>query len=478
MSLLCETVTGDSMEQLLAARDAAVAADMVELRLDGVKDLDVDRALAGRRGPVIVTCRPAWEGGRFDGSDEARQGILARALRAGADFVDVEWTALRLADASRFDDLVQANRSRVVLSSHDFAGVPTDLATRVRAMRASGAAVIKVAVTAARLSDTLPLRAVATKGDAVVIGMGDAGVPSRLLAAHFGSRWTYGGAAVAPGQMPAARMVDQFRFRTVGAQTLIYGVVGENVMHSLSPAMHNAAFSAAGLDAVYVPLRAADFADFLAFAEALGIRGVSVTIPFKRDALKAAIAADELTRRVGAANTLRRVDGGWEATNTDVEGFLEPLEADYGQSLRGVRASVLGAGGAARAAIVGLTSRGVRVTVHGRRREQAEEVAATLGVDAGPWPPPPMSWDLLVNATPLGGATAPGASPLPDGRFDGRFVYDLTHRQGVSALLRDARRAGLRGLDGLPMLVAQAERQFAWWTGHRPALGVMKAAVS
>jgi len=271
-SLLCETVTGDTMAALVSARDAAaglgadLGADIVELRLDGVKDLDVERALHGRRGPVIVTCRPTWEGGRFAGSEEERRKVLARALTLGAEYVDVEWQA-------QFDDVVRANPTRVVVSSHDFTGVPADLCTRVRAMRATGASVIKVAVTAARLSDTLPLLEIGKGGDAVVIGMGDAGVPSRLLAARFGSRWTYGGNGIAPGQVPAARMLEEFRFRSITEQTALYGVAGEGVLTSPIPAMRNAAFAAAGLDAVCVPLPAADAADIQTFAEALGIIG-------------------------------------------------------------------------------------------------------------------------------------------------------------------------------------------------------------
>jgi 3-dehydroquinate dehydratase/shikimate dehydrogenase len=384
--------------------------------------------------------------------------------------VDIEWRA-------DFADLIRAYAKRVVVSSHDFSGVPDDLCGRVRAMRATGAAVIKVAITAARLSDTLPLLEIAKGGDAVVIGMGDAGMPSRLLAARFGSRWTYSGQGVAPGQVPTAVMLDRFRFRDAGADAAVYGVVGDSVMYSLSPVMHNAAFAATGTDAVYVPLRAADFDDFLTFADGLGIAGASVTIPFKQDALRSAASADALTRQVGAANTLRRHAGVWEATNSDVPGFLEPLDSVVGRhSLDAMRASVLGAGGAARAVIVALRSRGARVTVHARRREQAAEVAASLGADVGPWPPLAGSWDLLVNCTPLGSASAPAASPLPNGPFDGRAVYDLTYGREMSALVRDAMRADCVTLDGLPMLVAQAERQFEWWTGQRAPAGVMKAA--
>ena len=480
------------MTELLAARDAVADADLVELRLDGVADADVTAALHGRRPPAIVTCRPGWEGGRFEGPEEARIRVLGAALDAGAEFVDVEFRAF--AEQPAVAALVARHGPRVVLSSHDFDGIPADLMGRVRAMRGSGAGTIKLAVTVTRLSDTLLLRDIARGGRSVVIGMGEAGVPTRLLASRFGSSWTYGGNAVAPGQIPVARMVDEFGFRRVGDRTRLFGVVSTNALHSLSPAMHNAAFAAAGVDAVYVPLRAADFEDFQTFAAAMGIEGASITIPFKRDALASAAVSDPLTQQVGAANTLRvkartpnpktqiptEAAGArslsWEATNTDVAGFLAPLEELVGGVFDGLRASVLGAGGAARAVVVALRSRGAQVTVHARRREQAEEVTAHVGAAAGPWPPAPGSWDLLVNCTPLGGGPLRDESPLPGGRFDGRCVYDLTYAAGDSALLRDARAAGCATLDGLPMLVAQAELQFAWWTGQSPAPGVMRAA--
>src|SRR5262245_3410428 len=127
--LLVETVTGRSMAELRAARDAVDAADMVELRLDGVADIDVAGALTGRKLPVIVTCRARWEGGRFDGSEDDRLRILGEALTLGADYVDVEWRADRR-------PLAGADRRRIVLSHHHFDGVPADLAARVRAMRA------------------------------------------------------------------------------------------------------------------------------------------------------------------------------------------------------------------------------------------------------------------------------------------------------------------------------------------------------
>ena len=478
-SLLCETVTGQSMADLRAARDAAVA-DMVEVRLDGVAGLDVAGALQGRRKPMLVTCRPEWEGGRFTGAEEERHRILADALSLGAEFVDIEWAALNASHQPGFSDIVRSDPSRVVVSSHDFAGVPTDVESRARDMRSHGAAVIKVAVMPHALRETLPLLNIARDGSAVVVGMGDAGVPTRLLAAKYGSRWSYAGNGIAPGQIPAERMLSQFRFRTVGPATRIFGVVSSTALHSFSPVLHNAAFAAAGIDAVYIPLQTADFADFDEFASALGIEGVSVTIPFKGDALRAAATVDDLTRHVGAANTLRRGQQGWEATNTDVAGFLAPLEQAFGRPLAGARASIIGGGGSARAVAVALLSRGARVSVHTRRREQAEAVTESLAahdeVEIGAWPIP-AGWDLLVNCTPLGSPTKRDESPLPGGPFGGHLVYDVTYGAGESRLIREAREAGCRTLDGLAMLVAQAERQFEWWTGQPPVPGVMRNAI-
>src|SRR5262245_27826655 len=377
MALLCETVTGESMAEIVATRDGATHGDMVELRLDGVRDVDVAGALQGRRVPALVTCRPTWEGGRYSGSEEERAQILSRALDLGAEFVDVEWRAATHSNGA-FKAIVDREPARVIVSSHDFDGVPRDLDDRVRAMRGIGASSIKVAVAVSRLTETLPLRKIGAAGNAIVIGMGEAGVPSRLLAAHYRSRWTYAGHGIAPGQLPAATMADDFHFFRVGPETAVYGVVSTNALHSLSPVMHNAAFEAADIDAVYVPLRACDFEDFLSFASALGVKGASITIPFKLDALRAAKSSDALTNAVGAANTLRRASDAWEATNTDVYGFLAPLDAVFGARLQGARAAVLGAGGAARAVVAALRSRGAHVAVYARRPEQAQELAQSL----------------------------------------------------------------------------------------------------
>ena len=469
---LCAVVTAATMAELRTRRDQVEHADIVELRLDTVSDPSAAAALAGRKTPVIITCRHQSQGGHFKGSEEERRSILSEALALGAEYVDLEW---RESCASLME---QTGGRRVILSHHDFNGVPSDLEALSREMLSSGTEMVKLAVTAHRLSDTLRLRAVGINARVplLLIAMGEAGIASRVLANWMGSAWTYAGEGVAPGQLSQQRLQDELGFRRIGARTAIYGLLGKPISHSVSPAMHNAAFRATNLDAVYLPLAAADFADFMQFADAVQLSGASVTAPFKIDAFEHADECDPVSRRIRSVNTLRNEGSRWLGCNTDVTGFLSPLQSVM--RLPGSRATVMGAGGAARSVSVALASAGVRVTIAARRRDQAASVAALTGADVSAWPPDPASWDLLVNATPVGTRPNVNVSPLPTGYSfrSGTTVYDLVYNPTYTKLLEDADRARCRIIGGLDMLIGQALAQFEWWTGRRPGHRVMREA--
>jgi 3-dehydroquinate dehydratase / shikimate dehydrogenase len=468
--LLCVTVAAATTAELRERRDAVDEADLIELRLDSVRDPDVAGALSGRRTPIVITCRPTWEGGGFSGAEEERKRLLADALSLGAEYVDVEWRA-------RFDDLISASAGRrIVLSSHDFQSVPVDLAARVHAMCATGAEVVKIAIAATSLSDCVTLLEIGqrSEGNLVLIGMGEHGLATRALAGRFNSKWTYAGSLHEVGQLPVDTLLDEYRFRTIDGSTEIYGLVGAPVAHSVSPAMHNAAFQAARLNAVYLPFPAASAQDFVRFGRAFGVKGASVTVPYKVALLNEVDEVLPIARRIGAINTIRMIDDRWIGTNTDAAAFLEPLRERV--PLAGMRASILGAGGAARAVAVALVSGGCGVTIHARNRAQAEDVARQTSAAVGQWPPQRGSWDLLVNCTPLGMHPRVDESPLRAAELTGGTVYDLVYNPPTTRLLRDAQAAGCRTIGGLEMLVAQAHEQFHWWTQTRPAAGVMRDA--
>jgi shikimate dehydrogenase len=209
--------------------------------------------------------------------------------------------------------------------------------------------------------------------------------------------------------------------------------------------------------------------DFVTFARETKMRGVSITAPFKVAMLGKVDETDAIAKRVGAVNTLIARDGRWIGANTDVEGFLAPLAGRI--ALKRTRASVLGAGGAARGVAVALGAQGAAVTICARDPELARDVARLAGGTVGTWPPRPGSWDVLVNAT-----SCLDVDPMDGIPLDGEIVFDLVYAPAVTPLIRRARAEGCLTIGGIEMLVAQAERQFELWTGQRPPAGLFRAA--
>lgn len=267
------------------------------------------------------------------------------------------------------------------------------------------------------------------------------------------------------------------------ARTTVAGVIGDPVAHSLSPALHNAAFEAAGLDWLYVafPVPAGLGADAVRAVRALRLGGLSVTAPHK---LAAASAVDRLTgtaATLGAVNTVIPEDGELIGDSTDGPGLLDALAADPGWSPAGERCVVLGAGGAARAVTLALAGAGAaEVTVVARRDGPAGACAALAGTAGRVGDVTAVATaGLVVDAT---GAGATGGAGLPDGLGPGllhpeQVVVDLVYSPEVTPLLAAARLAGATGRNGLRMLLHQAARQWSAWTGRPAPVAAMAAAV-
>ncbi|HEV3400421.1 MAG TPA: shikimate dehydrogenase [Acidimicrobiales bacterium] len=273
---------------------------------------------------------------------------------------------------------------------------------------------------------------------------------------------------------------------TPGAHTQLAAVVGDPVRHSVSPAMHNAAFRALGLDWVFVAFEvpAGEALTALAGARALGLQGLSVTMPHKADV---AAGVDRLTpaaQAVGAVNTVvRRPRGVLEGDNTDGTGLVDALRSDEGFDPGGRRCLVVGAGGAARAVIRALAETGAtEVVVVNRSPDRAEAAAALAGpVGRVGSPGDAAGADLVVNATPVGMGLSgpPGEEELPLDPSDlgpGQMVVDLIYHPPLTRFVELARARGATAVNGLGMLVHQAARAFRLWTGEDPPLPVLSAA--
>lgn len=271
----------------------------------------------------------------------------------------------------------------------------------------------------------------------------------------------------------------------IAGSTQIAGIIGWPVDRSLSPAIHNAGFEAAGLNWVYVafPVRPDGVGGALEGMRALGIRGLNVTMPHKRAVIAYLDAVTPDAGRIGAVNTIALEGDRLVGSNTDGPGFLRFLEGEAGVPPAGKRVLVLGAGGAARALVVALAGAGAGVQVAARRGEQAEEAAGLVpAATALAWAPGPLSEgmataDLLVNATPVGRVGAD--LPLDPAAIESRHVVvDLTYAPEATPLLRVARERGARAFNGLGMLLHQAALSFELWTGVPAPMDAMSAAAA
>lgn len=262
-----------------------------------------------------------------------------------------------------------------------------------------------------------------------------------------------------------------------GAGTVLCGIVLHPAGHTRSPAMHNAAFRALHLDAVYLAfdVAPAGLGAAVAGARSLGLRQLAVSLPHKQAVMEHLDEVDETAQRIGAVNTVTRRDGRLVGANTDWIGAVRALERET--ALDGARAVVLGAGGSARAVVFGLLQRGARVTVLNRTPRRAEALAAQLGAQgAGALEELARTpHDVLVNTTSVG--LRREATPVEAAAIrPGAVVMDAVYDPERTRLLRDAEARGARTVSGKWMLVYQAAEQLALWSGREAPLEVMAEA--
>jgi shikimate dehydrogenase len=409
--------------------------------------------------PAIVTCRTAREGGRFEGSAEEYRAIVTAAHDAGAN-VDVEFSSGLLSGAKSFPE-----RQRIVVSCHSPFSLPEEWESRLAAMQAAGARAVKLVAGAADLPASLEIAAIQKRQEAStsVFPMGPASAPGRILSAHFGASLVYGSVerGTAPGQLALADLLETYDVARPRPIEALFGIVGSDVSDSLSPLLHNALFRSRGLPFLYLPLPLADFdrskPQELDFDPPF--RGFSVTRPWKLRAAGTAVPSEDV-RATGAANTLILSRGRWRAENTDVDGVFDPLaDHDTGE---GRSAVILGAGGAARAAVVAARKLGYEVMIASRRDEQADALALELEVDSVAWEDVAGSEaDLYFNATPIGSRDEDPSSLPVEVLANRPLVFDSVYRRDglPTSTIRAARAAGCPVVEGIRMFAAQAVRQ-------------------
>ncbi|MEK7403754.1 MAG: shikimate dehydrogenase [Acidobacteriota bacterium] len=477
----------NSPEKLLehARREVESGENFLEFRLDYLERPEQGVAAITsflKQYPdctILATCRRQQNRGRFRGSVEEQLQLLDGAVRAGARAVDVE---IESAEAVGSKLEMFHGRAQVILSYHNFEGTPAMEPVLGRLTRIPADA-YKLVTTARKPSDNFRILSLARahpRTPLIVLAMGEIGFPSRVLAPVFGGRYTYGAPCgaegTAAGQISARQLRHLYHIEKLSKAGKIYGVIADPVRHSISPAVHNRAFQARRLEAVYLPflVPSAHLRDFMTLAEKLPVAGFSVTIPHKQKILRYLDAVEPLARRIGAVNTVWRRGGRWRGANTDAEGVRLPLQ----RRLRLAGASILlaGNGGAARSAAFTLIDAGAKVSIVGRNPDRVRALAKLCGAE-------PLlreqaeahRFDALVHATPLGMFPQAEECFFP-GRIPAEIVFDMVYNPLDTLLLRRAREQGKTVIRGLEMFNEQAARQFEIWTGDEPPRAAMEKA--
>src|ERR1700734_3333724 len=400
----------------------------------------------------IATCRRTANGRKFPGKVADEIEILSKAAASGFHIVDVE---LESAETMKKGELqkLRENGAALIISQHDVEATK-DLEGIYKRIVPFAPDFIKIVPTAKTLSDNVTLmRFIERMEDHTnIIGvcMGDAGIISRVLSLRAGSAFTFAAATTGeetgPGQIAARTLIETYRIDQVDAATKVYGVAGNPIRSSLSPIMMNTAFRRATVNAVSLALQANKLSDLLKLVHEIPIQGLSVTMPLKQEIMQHLEHTDPLSAKIGACNTVLRVPSGENAGklfgfNTDVAGIVGPLEKRL--ALKGAKVLVLGAGGAARAAVFGLRDKGAEVFILNRPPEPAQKLARqsgskTIKKEALAKTP----FDVIINATPSGMA-GQKIAPIIEGQINAKLVFDLVYNPLETPLIRLARQQGI-----------------------------------
>jgi 3-dehydroquinate dehydratase/shikimate dehydrogenase len=459
-------------------------ARFIELRLDFfAKAVDFKRLLPHKKCPWVATIRRHTDGGRWKGTEDERKTILRQAIVSGFDWVDLETD---LADEiKRFRDVKR------IVSYHNFVETPEDLEAIYARMTEQDADVLKIVTMAQHPKDCVRVLNLIKDAKKPTVGhcLGEMGVPGRILSLRYGSPFIYAAfnkeRGIAPGLPSLEEVKRYFHVHDINAQTKVYGVLGDPVSQSFSPALHNLMFRQTGINAVYLPFRVprGELVDSLQAFEAIPVSGYSVTIPHKEAAAALAVASDERVRETGAANTLVKRADGFHALNTDYEAALEglkrnmPVENGKRREIKDCAAMILGTGGAARAVAHALHRAGANpLFIVGRVADKTEKLAAEVHGKAVEWGARHnIDCGILVNCTPVGMHPNLDESPVHGGFLKpGMVVFDAVYNPEQTLLIKEAKARGCAVVTGVEMFVRQAAMQFELFTGQKADIEAMR----
>jgi 3-dehydroquinate dehydratase/shikimate dehydrogenase len=489
MAMICVTIGRGRHSSLTEEWQAAAKAgvDLVELRIDCLRrDPDLKRILKDRPTPLVFTIRRGSDGGLWRGQEEKRQQLLREAIALGVDYVDLE---MDIAPRIR-----RFGKTRRIVSYHNLKTTPVDLQDIAEQCEEMDPDIIKMATTASNLTEASHVLHLGEIGKfpTIPIAMGELGIFTRILGARFGAPFTFAGfnpeRTFAAGMLQYPVLKKDYLYQQIDAKTEVYGVIGDPIEQSLSPAIHNAAFRHLGLNKVMVPFLVpkGELPTFLRELAWLDIKACSVTIPHKEDVVALLQQKEGAVERTSSCNTVVFEAGGRRVGyNTDYRAAMDSLEIAMGGTgdpdavspLLDKQALVLGAGGVARSLAFGLTRRGAHVTICNRHDERATTLAEEVGCRMVTWSQrATIIADVIVNCTPVGMHPHVDDTPLPPSAFPrpGMVAFDTVYHPENTMMLKLARERQALTVTGVEMFLRQAALQFKIYTGKDAPMDLMR----
>jgi len=484
--MICIPITARSAEDTVSEMiSASKYADIVELRIDYIPELQnaeacIEESLKRKTKPVIITNRPEREGGKFNGSEQDRLHLLQKAIDLGADYVDVEYDSIK--------QITRQNSSKIIISHHNFKETPHNLSKIYDDICQQKPDIVKIVTYANDITDNIRIFELlkSAKVPTISFCMGELGYISRILTSKFGGFLTFAslekGKESAPGQLTADELSKIYHVKDINRETKLYGIIGNPVSHSMSPAIHNAAFTEKGINNVYVPLKIAKIETFMKECRKIDFQGFSVTIPHKESVLPFLDDLDHTARKIGAINTIVNRNGKLTGYNTDCMAAVMGLEysmKEANETLNNKKVSIIGAGGAARAIAFGLKEKGCDITIFNRTTERAEKLSHDVLCRFESFGEiHKLDSDILINTTSIGMFPDVNQTPVPKNILKkGMIVFDAVYNPIETRLLREANENGCHTVNGLSMFINQAAEQFRLWTDIDAPIELMTKVV-
>jgi len=489
MAKICLCLTAKTLERDLEILNKyRKYADMAELRVDCLEPNErflIRRFPEQTDMPVILTIRRDVDNGFFNSGEGSRINLMAQGLAyADADrrrnfaYIDIEEDL----NVPSLEEAARTFGTRIIRSCHNVKNSSVDMLGKIRSMRHSEDEIVKISVMANTTADVLDLLRAGKEcpgQEKILIAMGSLGVYSRILAEHFGSFLSYTSAysepdipIVAPGQVDIRELANIYRFRSITTNTKVYGITGYSPNTARSLHFFNTIFRLDDIDAVYVPFPIDSIETFMELARELEVKGISITAPYKEAVIPFLENQNIEVQKTKTCNTLYYSPYGWQGANTEARGFSDSLLTFLGRSnLKRMMVTVIGAGGAARAAAWELHRLGAKVLILNRTILKARNLASAYkfswgGLDSHGIDMMDKYSDIIIQTTPAGMEGKDSGDPVAMYNFGGQEnVMDLIFRPEKTDFLKRAAEAGCRVQNGYDMFIRQAQYQYALFTG-------------